>query len=137
MFDIRLSYKEGILDIISLKFINCKRETGLDSKTSFSWVCDEVITKFVLNEILHHVGMSWTIGSNKEMKYDMDENNHQDWLNKGPWYNSPIFFKLHGSSFKDFITQARTDKYNLMCSLFAYDKLKPDYKDDEIVIGDR
>ena len=71
MFVIRLSYKEGILDIVSLKCINCKRETGLDSETSFYWLFDEVITKFVLNEMLHHVGMSWIIISNKEMEYDM------------------------------------------------------------------
>ena len=57
MFEIRLSYKEVILYIVSLKCINFKRETGSDSKTSFSWVFDELITKFVLNEILHHVGM--------------------------------------------------------------------------------
>ena len=56
MFEIRLSYKEVILDIVPLKCINCKRETGLYSKIT-SWVFDEVITKFVLNTILHHVGM--------------------------------------------------------------------------------
>ena len=65
MFEILLSYKEGILDIVSLKCINCKRETGLYSKTSFTWMFDEVITKCVLNEILHQVGMSWIISSNK------------------------------------------------------------------------
>ena len=39
--------------------------------------------------------------------------------------------------FDDFITQARTDQYNLMCSLVAHDRLQLDYKDDEISIGDR
>ena len=77
MFEIRLSYKEGILDVISLKCIKCKRETGLDLKIN-SFVFDEIITKFVLNAILHHVGMSWIIISNKEIKYDMDKINHQD-----------------------------------------------------------
>ena len=119
MFEIRLSYKEGILDIVSLKWINCKIETGLDSK-SIPWIFDEVITKFLLNALFHHVGMSWIISSNKEMKYDMDKNNHQDWLNKCPWYNTSICLKLHGSRFEDFITQARTDIYNLMCSLVAH-----------------
>ena len=66
----------------------------------------------------------------------MDKNNHQDWLNKGPWYNTSICLKLHGSRFEDFITQARTDRYNLMCSLVAHDKLQPDYKNDESSIGD-
>ena len=75
---------------MSIKCINCKRETGLYSKTNFTWVYDEIITKFVLNEILHHVGMSWIISSNQEMEYVMDKKNHQDWLNKGTWYNTPI-----------------------------------------------
>ena len=65
MFEIRLMYKEGILDVVYLKCINCKRETGLDSKTNFNWVYDEIVTKFVLNAMLHHVGMSWIISSNQ------------------------------------------------------------------------
>ena len=38
MFEMRLSYEDETLDIFYLKCINCKRETGLDSETSFSWV---------------------------------------------------------------------------------------------------
>ena len=136
MFEIRLSYKKVILDVIYLKCINCKRETGLDLKTS-SLIFDEITTKFLLNAILHHVGMSWIIISNKEMKYDMDKNNHHYWLNKGPWYSTPICLRLHGSTFEDFIKQARTDRYNFMCSLVAHDKIQPDYEDDEISLGDR
>ena len=59
MFEIRLSYGDGKLDVLSIKCINCKRETDLNSETNFYWVYDEIITKFVLNEILHHVGVSW------------------------------------------------------------------------------
>ena len=85
MFEIRLSYGEKDLDTVSLNCINCKRETGLDSETSFTWVYDEIITKFVLNEMLHHVGMSWIISSNQEMEYEMKtKSNHLDWLSKGP-----------------------------------------------------
>ena len=51
MFEIRLSYGEEELDVLSIKCINCKRETGLDSKTDFTWVYDEIITKFLINEI--------------------------------------------------------------------------------------
>ena len=58
MFEIRLSFKGEKLDVVSLKCINCKIETDLDSETSLFWVFDEEITKFVLNSILHHVGMS-------------------------------------------------------------------------------
>ena len=68
------------------------------------------------------------------MKYEMDENNHQYWLNKGPWYNTSICSKLHGSRFEDFITQAITDRYNIMCYLVAHDKLQPDYKDMKEVL---
>ena len=45
--------------------------------------------------------------------------------------------KLHGIKFEDFITQAWTDQYNIMCYLVAHDRLQDDYKDDEISIGDR
>ena len=76
----------------------------------------------MLNEILNHVVMSWIITYNDEMKYEMDQNDHQYWLNKVHWYNTDICSRLHGSLFEYFITHARTDKYNLMCSLVEYDK---------------
>ena len=99
---------------------------------------DEIVTKFLLNAMLHHVGMPWIFSSNQEMNYEINtERNHLDWLNKGPWYNRNICSKLHVIRFEDFITQARTDRYNLMCSLVAHDRLQPDYEDDEISIGDR
>ena len=58
-------------------------------------------------------------------------------MNKGPWYKTFICLKLHGSRFGGFITQARIDRYNLVCSLFARDKMQPDYIYDERIIGDR
>ena len=125
------------MEVISIKCINCKRETGLNSEICFSWVYDEIITKFVLNAIFHHVGMSWIISSDQEMEYEMDENKHQYWLNKGPWYNTSGCSKFYGSRFKNFISQAITDRYNLMCSLVAHDILQLDYKDYESSIGDR
>ena len=45
MFKIRLSYGDKDLDFVYLKCINCKRETGLNSKTNFTWVYDEIVTK--------------------------------------------------------------------------------------------
>ena len=91
---------------------------------------DEMITKFVLRVIFHHVGKSWIIRANKEMKYGIDENNHKDWLNKGPWYNPDFCLKLHGSIFEYFTTHARIDRCNRMCSLDPHDKIKPNNKDD-------
>ena len=88
--------------------------------------------------MLHHVVMLWIISPNQEMEYDMNtKTNHLDWLNKGPWYNINICSKLYGIKFEDFITQARTDQYNIMCYLVAHDRLKPYYKDNESSIGDR
>ena len=66
----------------------------------------------------------------------MNETNHQYWLNKDPRYNRFTCYKLHGSRFADFITQARTYRYILMCSLVSHDRLQLDYKDDESSIGD-
>ena len=138
MLGICLSFGDEDFDALSIKCINCKRETGLNSETSFTWLYNEIVTKFVLNSILHYVGMSWIISSNREMEYEMNtKSNHLDWFNKGPWYNRNICFKLHGSRFEDFITQARTDQYNLMYYLVSYDRLQLDYKYDESSIGDR
>ena len=86
------------------------------------------MTKFVLNSILHHVGMSWIICSNKKMKYEMDKSNYPDWLNKGPWYNIAICSRLHVSLFEDFITHARTDIYNILSSIVAHTKKQSTYK---------
>ena len=88
MFEIRLSCGDNDLDVVTLKCINSKKETGLNSETPFTWVYDQVITKFVLNAMLHRIGMSWIISSNKEMDYYKYTNsNHLDWFNKVPWYN--------------------------------------------------
>ena len=38
MFEIRLSCGDDDLDIVSIKCINCKKETGLNSETGFTWV---------------------------------------------------------------------------------------------------
>ena len=90
----------------------------------------------MINYILHHVGMSWIISSNNEMKHEIDESNHQYWLNKRTCYNTVICSRLHGSIFEYFITHARTHRYNLMCSLITHNKKLPSYEDDGISIRD-
>ena len=90
----------------------------------------------MLNTILHHVGMSSIICSKEEIKYEIDESNNPDEWKKGPWYNTSIYSRLHGGLFEYFITHARTDRYNILCSLTAYDKKQPDYEDEEMSIGD-
>ena len=39
--------------------------------------------------------------------------------------------------FGNFIIHARTDRYNIMCSLVAHDKKRPTYEDYESSLGDR
>ena len=63
-------------------------------------------TKFVLNTKWHHVGLSWIISSSKQIKYDTKENNHPDWLNKGPWYNTAKMLGLNS-----FITITKLKKW--------------------------
>ena len=69
----------------------------------------DIITTFVLNKMLHHVGMLWIIENHDELKYDMDIQN-LNWMIFGPWYNTSICKKLRGKLFEGFIINARTDK---------------------------
>ena len=71
----------------AIKCRNCDRGAGLLLKVK---TVKEMITKFVLNTKFHHVDLSWIISSTKQMKYDIKENNHYYWLNKGPWYNTAM-----------------------------------------------
>ena len=96
-----------------------------------------MITKVLLNAILHCVGMSWIISSNDNMKYEIYKSNHQDWLNKGHWYSTAISSRLQVILFENFITHAGTNRYNIMCSLAAHDKKQPAFEDDDSSLGDR
>ena len=69
IFELRLIETEEKLDAIYIRCINCKKATGLFLRNS---TFEEIITRFVSNAILHHVGMSWIISSNNEMKYEID-----------------------------------------------------------------
>ena len=98
MFELRLIDDRDKEKAIAIRCVNCKKETGLYLGPS---TLEEIITKFVLNAILNHVGMSWIICFNKEMKYEIYESNNQYWLNKGPGYNTAICSRLHGSLFEN------------------------------------
>ena len=43
----------------------------------------DIITVFVLNTVLHHVGMLYIIKTNQHLEYDMDKHN-SDWMTGGP-----------------------------------------------------
>ena len=47
---------------------------------------------------------------------------NSDWLTFGPLNNTYICKKLHFKLFEEFIINARTDRYNIMCSIDAYEK---------------
>ena len=81
----------------------------------------EIITTCVLNKMFHHVDMIWIIENNEELKYDMGILN-SDWLTDDPWYKTSICKKLHGKLFEGFIINARTDRYNIMCYIDAYER---------------
>ena len=55
----------------------------------------DIITTFVLNTILHHVGMLWKIETHEQLKYDMEKHN-SELMTGGPWYNTSICKELHG-----------------------------------------
>ena len=59
----------------------------------------DIITSFVSNTVLHHVGMSWIIKTNKNLKHDMGKNN-ADRIKCDIWYNTNSFKKLHGKVFE-------------------------------------
>ena len=59
----------------------------------------DIITKFALNTMLHHVAMLWIIEAHKKLKYDMDKNN-SEWIVGGTWYNTYICKKLHVKVFE-------------------------------------
>ena len=79
--------------------------------------------------MLHHVGMIWIIENHEDLKYDMDIQN-SDCMTGGTWYNTSIFKKLHGILFEAFIINARTDRYNIMCSIDAYEREHQSYSCD-------
>ena len=72
------------MESIFIKCSNCDRSTGLLLKVK---TVKEMSNKFVLNTKWHDVGLSWMISLIKQIKYDIKENNHPDWFNKGPQSN--------------------------------------------------
>ena len=70
MFQMRLLYYEhneedNVVEAIAIKCSNCHRSTVLHLKDK---TFEEMITKSVLNSLLHNVGLSWIISSNNLMK---------------------------------------------------------------------
>ena len=71
--------------------------------------------------MLDHVGILWIIGKHEKLQNDMDKKN-SEWMKCGPWYNTSICKKLRGKVLERFIKNTRTDRYNIMCYIDAYEK---------------
>ena len=78
----------------------------------------------MLNKILHHVGRLWIIETHENLQYDTDKHN-SEWMSGGTWYNKYICKKLYGNVSDGFIRNERTDRYNIMCSIDAHEKINP------------
>ena len=65
MFEISMTVGDVHVDAVTLMCINCKRKTHLQPKYGMEFY-DKMITPFVMNSMLHHVGMSWMISSKRK-----------------------------------------------------------------------
>ena len=80
-----------------------------------------MVTNFLLNTVLHHVGLSWIIETNQQWEYDIDEHS-SNFLTNGHWYNIYISTKLYGTVFDIYIRNAITKSYISMCFIDARKK---------------
>ena len=53
----------------------------------------------------------------------------------GPWYKKYICKKVHGKLFEAFIINARTDRYNIMCYIYVYEKEHQSSSCDDVISG--
>ena len=60
---------------------------------------------------------------------------NSDWITGSPWYNTYICEKIHGTVFENYIINARTDRYKIMCYIDAHEKEHPSIVDDGISGG--
>ena len=54
----------------------------------------------------------------------MDKHN-SDWMTGGPWYNTSFCKKIRRNMFEEFIRNAITGSYNIMCSFDAHENNNP------------
>ena len=78
-----------------------------------------IITQFVLNKMVHHVGMSLIIETNQQLKCDIEKHN-PDFITGGTWYNTCICKKIRGTVFENYIRNARANRYKRMFSIDAH-----------------
>ena len=59
---------------ISIRYSNSGKETMIDGD-NMNTTHQHIITTFVLNKVLKHVGMLWIIKTHEQLKYDTDKYN--------------------------------------------------------------
>ena len=62
--------QENVVDNICIRCRNFGKTTVL-SKKYIDY--KDIVTKSMLNKVLHHVGLSWIFETNKQLKYDIYE----------------------------------------------------------------
>ena len=67
-------WSKKTIEKVSIRCSNGGKETMIDVDILDN-TYQETIKTFVLNTMLHHVGMLWIIENNEELKYDMDIQN--------------------------------------------------------------
>ena len=82
----------------------------------------DIITAFVFNTVLHHVGMLWIIETYEQIKYDV-EKHYSHCMTFGTQYNTYICKKIHGKVFEGLIRNEITDRYIIICSIDAHEKI--------------
>ena len=70
--------------------------------------------------VFKHVGLSWIIQSKQNLNFDF-QHNCTSWILNIPWYNTTICSRSHGLVFLKYVTAARHDQYNPMCSIEAHE----------------
>ena len=65
-----MNVRKKKLENIAIRCSSCGKETGL-SMNNMNINYKDIITSFVLNTVLHHVGISWIIEIHEQLKYDI------------------------------------------------------------------
>ena len=60
---------------------------------------------------------------------------NSDQFTGGTWYNTYICKKLHEKLFGGFIINARTDRQNIICYIYAYEIEDQSYSCDDVSIS--
>ena len=118
----REDYLKQTVVKVAIRCNNRRKETIIDVDI-MNTTYQDIITTFVLNTMLHHVGILLMIENHEQLKYYMYIQN-SDRLTGVPWYNTSICKKLHGKLFEGLIINEGTDIYHIMCYIDAYKKIE-------------